>query len=1035
VESKIKLARNKPHRESTYLAKARQEEALRSSQEYFRALMENSPDAVIIINEDGTIRYESPSYELLLGFKPEDRVGNNLFERIHPDDITRVAELLAEFLQNRGGTLRTEVCVKHNDGSWRFIEAIGSNLLDNPIVKGIVVNLRDITERKNAEEALRSSQEYFRALTENAYEAIAVLNHDGSTRYESLSVAHMLGYEPEDLVGRNVFELVHPEDVDSAVEAFAKLLQSPGAVIGMEARYKHKDGSWRYIEGMGKNLLNNPALAGIVVNYRDITERKMAEEALRQSEEKYRLQFENISDVIFSYDREFRILSMSPSVKRMLGYSPEELIGKRFTDLSILAPECLELALSNALRTLEGEHLGTSEYIFIAKDGSRRCGELSEASLLFADGKVLVVLSVGRDITDRKIAEQRLRESEEALQTSERQYRLLAENVKDVIWTIDMNLRLTYTSPSITQLTGYRHEEYMTKTLEEILTPASVEFVTNLFAEELALDNRGHRDLFRALTFEAELICKDGSTVAVEMKATALRDADGRPIGVLGVSRDISDRKLAEQALRQREHDYSLLLESTHESIIVFDAETLKVVFGNRRAALMFGFDPILHDAIGVGMLDHVHPEDKEVVLKGLAEDLHTSERRKRYEIRVKTKDGKELWASALATRIKFQGRLAVLLSLMDISDKKRAEEALEEYKEDYATLLENLSDAVFKFKDGVVVWCNDKVKEIYGYSKDELIGKDAAFFVPADRDPLEFIKSIYAVMKKEGCYRGSATAKTKDRGTVDIEYSISQIPNKDHIELVTVARDVTERRRLEEQIQLAGRLAAVGELAAGVAHELNNPLAAIQGFAQLLIKSNDLNEATRKDLDTVYREAKRAARITQNLLSFARKHQPEKQMISINEALEKTLELRAHHMKVNNIELSVQLQPDLPMTMADFYQVQQVFMNIIINAEQAMLEAHGKGKLVIKTKKVGDMIKISFADDGPGISEENMNKIFDPFFTTKDPGKGTGLGLSICYGIVKAHAGQIYARSKPGEGATFVVELPIVSWKSIRSL
>jgi signal transduction histidine kinase len=207
----------------------------------------------------------------------------------------------------------------------------------------------------------------------------------------------------------------------------------------------------------------------------------------------------------------------------------------------------------------------------------------------------------------------------------------------------------------------------------------------------------------------------------------------------------------------------------------------------------------------------------------------------------------------------------------------------------------------------------------------------------------------------------------------------------------------------------------------------LNNPLAAIQGFAQLLTKSTDLNEATKKDLDTIYREAQRAGKITQNLLFFARKHKPERRLISINEALEKTLELRAHQMKVNNIELSGQLQPDLPLTMADFYQVQQVFMNIIINAEQAMVEAHGKGKLVVKTRIVGNSIQITFTDDGPGISEENLDRIFNPFFTTKEVGKGTGLGLSICHGIVETHGGRIYAKSKLGKGATFVVEIPIV--------
>lgn len=138
--------------------------------------------------------------------------------------------------------------------------------------------------------------------------------------------------------------------------------------------------------------------------------------------------------------------------------------------------------------------------------------------------------------------------------------------------------------------------------------------------------------------------------------------------------------------------------------------------------------------------------------------------------------------------------------------------------------------------------------------------------------------------------------------------------------------------------------------------------------------------------------------------------------------------------MKVNNIELSVQLQPDLPLTMADFYQAQQVFMNIIINAEQAMVEAHGKGKLMIKTRIAGNSIQITFTDDGPGISEENINRIFDPFFTTKEVGKGTGLGLSICHGIVQTHGGHIYAKSEPGKGATFVVEMPIVSDNQISS-
>lgn len=235
------------------------------------------------------------------------------------------------------------------------------------------------------------------------------------------------------------------------------------------------------------------------------------------------------------------------------------------------------------------------------------------------------------------------------------------------------------------------------------------------------------------------------------------------------------------------------------------------------------------------------------------------------------------------------------------------------------------------------------------------------------------------------------------------------------------------DKQRMEQQLHVAGRLAAVGELAAGVAHELNNPLAAVQGFAQLLASRSDLDEVIREDIDTIYREAQRAARITQNLLSFARRHNPEKSLMSMNDALAQSLDLHTYSMRVNNIEVVIELDPDLPKTMADFHQMQQVFVNIITNAEQAMTEAHNQGKLSVKTQTVGRNIRISFADTGPGMPKENIDRIFDPFFTTKEVGKGTGLGLSICFGIVHEHGGRLYAKCKPGKGATFIIDMPIV--------
>jgi signal transduction histidine kinase len=222
----------------------------------------------------------------------------------------------------------------------------------------------------------------------------------------------------------------------------------------------------------------------------------------------------------------------------------------------------------------------------------------------------------------------------------------------------------------------------------------------------------------------------------------------------------------------------------------------------------------------------------------------------------------------------------------------------------------------------------------------------------------------------------------------------------------------------------MTDRLASLGELASGTAHELNNPLTSIIGFSQLLME-REVPDDIREDLKLINNEAQRAASVTRNLLTFARKHGPVKQRNQINSILEDVLELRAYEHKANSIDVERQLDPDLPEIMVDYFQMQQVFMNIIINAEYFMRNAHNRGTLTIITKEQNDTVMIIFTDDGPGIPSENLRRIFDPFFTTKEPGKGTGLGLSICHGIVTEHGGQIYAKSQLGQGATIVVELP----------
>jgi two-component system, NtrC family, sensor kinase len=246
----------------------------------------------------------------------------------------------------------------------------------------------------------------------------------------------------------------------------------------------------------------------------------------------------------------------------------------------------------------------------------------------------------------------------------------------------------------------------------------------------------------------------------------------------------------------------------------------------------------------------------------------------------------------------------------------------------------------------------------------------------------------------------------------------------------IHVAKDISNEKLLQQQLIQSEKLSAIGELISGIAHELNNPLTGVMGYSQLLQLRKDLDDRAKENLLKINNLALRCQKIVQNLLSFARKQKPERTLSDINDILEKTIELRSYELQVNNIEISRNLDRNLPKTIADAHQLQQVFLNILTNAEQAMLEAHGKGHLQIRTHPdtQNARIVVEIADDGPGIPESYLTRIFDPFFTTKDVGKGTGLGLSLSYGMIKEHGGNIYAHSHLGEGSTFVIELPIIS-------
>jgi len=243
--------------------------------------------------------------------------------------------------------------------------------------------------------------------------------------------------------------------------------------------------------------------------------------------------------------------------------------------------------------------------------------------------------------------------------------------------------------------------------------------------------------------------------------------------------------------------------------------------------------------------------------------------------------------------------------------------------------------------------------------------------------------------------------------------------------EIIERQRAEEELRKSQDQLIQSEKMAAVGQLVSGVAHELNNPLMAISAGAELMLRYVK-DQTIQEDVESLHKDTQRAITIVRNLLSFARKKNPERKLVSLNDVVQSVIDLQIYELNLDNIDVISELDPDLPKTMADFQQLQQVFLNLTLNAWQAMKEAHNRGTLVIRTQHSEDKLRVSFTDDGPGIPKKIVGRIVEPFFTTKDVGKGTGLGLSICYGIIQRHGGNLSIQSKAGEGATFIVEIPI---------
>jgi PAS domain S-box-containing protein len=983
------------------------EEKIKESEQKYRLLFETSLDYIAQIDREGRYLAANPAVARSLGVPLEELVGKTLFE-VMPKKVAQrrlrdVRKVLDEWQPQ----------IFEDERAGRYFHHIVIPTKISEQKEAVQVITRDITERRKMEEALRQGEEKYRALFNSAVVGMVVL--DAETMKVAMvnqAALNMFGFSSVDeAIVLNPLDFIVPKDRERALENTAKDLFEQNSQQAYEFRAVTKDGREIWISTTGTRIMHEGRLAGLI-SFTDITARKQAEEKLRQSRERYRALFDSSVIGTLVVDAEtMQVVMGNQAAVKMFGFGSAGE-GAGLNPLDFIPPEDKEKNLERIVKEVfEKDSRKSVDLRAVTKDGKEIWISVTGARIMHK-GRLAGLLSF-TDITERK-------QAEEALQRSEEKYRTILEQMEDAYFEVDLGGHLTFVNNSVCRDLGYSREELIGMSYKGFTIEDDIESVFRVFNEvyQTAIPNKG---------FPWNIIRKDGSRGFAETSVSPLRNDKGEIVGFRGVGRDVTERRKIVEALQQSEVKYRALFDSAVIGTFVLDAETMKVAMGNQAAADAFGFSSV-EEAIGVNPLDLIPPEDRERVLEIITKSLFEQDTRQTYDIRAVTKDGREIWISATGARTMHAGRLAGLISFTDITERKQAEEALRQSEENYRALFDNsvIGTIVLDAETMKIAMVNQAAAKMFGFSSaEEASGIDPLVFIrPDDKERILDI-AVKALFEEDSRAVYELGAVTKDGREIWINATGARVMHEGKLAGLICFTDITEEKRQRERLMITDRLASLGELASGTAHELNNPLTSIVGFSQLLIE-REVPDDIREDLKLINNEAQRAARVTKNLLTFARKHAPMKQLTQINNIIEDVLKLRAHEHVTNSIVVEKQLDPDLPEIMVDYFQMQQVFINIVINAEYFMTEAHNRGTLTVTTKKQNNTVVISFTDDGPGIPPENLRRIFDPFFTTKGAGKGTGLGLSICHGIVAEHGGQIYARSQPGEGTTFFVELPI---------
>ncbi|HZQ20052.1 MAG TPA: PAS domain S-box protein [Terriglobales bacterium] len=926
--------------------------------------------------------------------------------RVHPDDLQTVLEKMEE--AHRLGEMEFEYRYRPHEGELRWFYCKGRRFSGETRMFGIV---QDVTERKRAAEALQESEKKYRDLAESATIALHWVGSDGTILWANQAELDMLGYTAEEYIGRNITEF----HVDSPViDDILDRLCRGERLHEYEARLRAKDGSIRHVVISSSVLFENEKFIHTRCFTRDVTERKYTEEALAESEERYRTVAETASDAILSIDENSTILFANSATAQVFGYRPAEIIGKSLTMLMPAKMRHMHEAgvqhyVSTGKRHLNWDATGLPG---LHKDGHEIPLEVSFGE--YTKGGKHYFTGFARDISQRKLAEQALRESEQRL-------RVVTDATPVMIWMSGTDKLCYYFNKSWLDFVGRTLEQEMGNGWAENVHPDDFDRCLQIYVA--SFDSR------RPFEMHYRLRHHTGQYRWILDHGVPRFTSDGTFEGYVGGCLDIHEQKeadekvrVASEALRESEERLRALVTST--SYVLYrmspDWSEMRQLDGR-------GFISDTQEPTKNWIDVYIHPDDQPLVLRTIK---HAIETKSVFELehRVRRVDGTLGWTLSRAVPLldKDGNIVEWFGAATDVTARKNAEEA----RRRLAAIVESSGDAIIsKDLNSIVTSWNRQAERLFGYKEEEMIGRSVLTIIPPElHGDEDTILSKIRGGQKIHAFETVRVAKSGER--IDVSISISPVRDErgNVVGAAKIARDIREYKKIERALRTTEKLAAAGRLAATVAHEINNPLEAVANLVYLAKRDLPDTEKVASYLSSAKQELNRVAHITRQTLGFYRDTSSPIRF-KVASTIDDLLGLYERRFETRSIRLIKQYDNDADIV-ALAGEIRQAFSNLLTNALDAMPSG---GTLSLRVHKAHEWnnahvlgVRITIADSGSGISPQHKHSLFQPFFTTKAD-VGTGLGLWITRGIIEKHGGFIRVKSRVGEnhGTTFSIFLP----------